>query len=235
MTVDPAVLVAAAAAAVAYRRGVRLVDERGRTWPAARSAAFAAGLVALAAGAVVPDEPFGAHAVQHLLMGMVAPPLLALGAPVTLALQAAGRANRARLRRVLRSRVVAMATHPLVAGAAFAAAPVALYFTGLYDATLRDPLVHELVHAGVVAGGLAFFWPLVGLDSTPHRLHHAARLGWLLLAVPFHGFLGVALLSGADADRRLGGGIIWASGDVLALVAVGVVVVQWMAAEERAA
>ena len=235
MTVDPATVVVAVALGAAYRHGARRVRARGREWPAARSAAFATGVVALVAGAVVGDEPFGRHAVQHLLMGMVAPPLLALGAPVTLALQASGRATRRRILRLLRSRVVVVATHPLVAGAAFAAAPIALYFTDLYDLTLRNALVHDAVHVGVVAGGMTFFWPLVGLDHTPHRLHHAARLGWLLLAIPFHGFLGVALLSGAEAERRLGGGIIWASGDVLALLAVGVVVAQWMAVEERAA
>ena len=235
MTVDPAALVAAVTLGAAYRRGVRRVTARGRVWPSSRSVAFAAGMAALAAGALVGDEPFGSHAVQHLLMGMVAPPLVALGAPMTLALQASERPTRRALQRILRSRAVTVATHPLVAGAAFAAAPVALYFTNLYDLTLRNALVHDAVHVGVVLGGLAFFWPLVGLDHTPHRLHHAARLGWLLLAIPFHGFLGIALLSGAEAERRLGGGIIWASGDVLALLAVGVVVAQWMAVEQRAA
>ena len=78
MTVDPAALVAVVAMAAAYRRGVARVAARGRAWPVARSVAFGAGLVALTGAAFVPDEPFGAHAVQHLLMGMAAPPLLAL-------------------------------------------------------------------------------------------------------------------------------------------------------------
>ena len=117
----------------------------------------------------------------------------------------------------------------------FGATPFALYFTGLYDATLTNLAVHEAVHVVFLAGGTLFFWPVVGLDPVPHRLPHVARLGLLFLAVPFHAFLGIALLWGGDADRHLGGGIIWASGDVLALVMLGAVLGQWMAADGREA
>lgn len=70
-----------------------------------------------------------------------------------------------------------------------------------------------------LSGGALFFWPIVALDPIPHRLAHVARLGLVFLVIPFHAFLGIAL----------------PSGDLLAVVMFGVVVAQWMAADEREA
>lgn len=241
--------VAVGAAGVAYWRGaVRFAAVANRRWPPARTAAFMAGLAAVvvATQSVVgwfAAERFSLHAIQHLLLAMVAPPLLAMGAPVTLALQSSHRPAQTRLLRVLHSGPVRVLTHPLVAWALFGATPFILYFTSLFGLTLRHEWLHGALHAHFLVSGCLFFWPLVGLDPLPRRLPHVARLALLLLAVPFHAVLGVALL-GMDrvlgggrwtlADQKVGAGILWASGDLLGLVAVGVVVVQWMAAEERA-
>ena len=234
--VSPAALLGIVAAAVVYARGVSRVR---RPWPVARSAAFGAGLAALLAATQGPvaayDDRFGVHTVQHLVLAMVAPPLLALGAPVTLALQSWSPGNRERLRRLLHHRTIRVVTHPLVALVVFGATPFVLYFTDLYDATLDHALLHEAAHVVFLSGGALFFWPIVALDPIPHRLAHVARLGLVFLVIPFHAFLGIALLSGDDATRHVGGGIIWASGDLLAVVMLGVVVSRWMAADEREA
>lgn len=233
---SPAALLGVVAAAVVYGRAVARVARR---WPPGRTAAFAAGLVALAVATQGPvaanDARFSVHAVQHLLLAMVAPPLLALGAPITLALRSWSPRNRRRLRRALHHGAVHAVTHPLVAFGVFAATPFLLYFTGLYDATLDSTFLHEGVHLVVVAGGALFFWPVVARDPVPRRLPHVARLGLVFLALPFHAFLGIALLSGDDTTRHVGGGIIWASGDLLAVVLLVVVASQWMAADDREA
>jgi putative copper resistance protein D len=233
---SPVALLGVVAAAAVYGRGVSRVR---RPWPATRTVAFAAGLVVLLVATQGPvaanDDRFGVHAVQHLLLAMSAPPLLALGAPVTLALQSWSPRNRQRLRRALRHGAIRVTTHPLVALAVFAATPFVLYFTDLYDATLDHAVLHEAVHAVMLVGGVLFFWPVVSLDPIPHRLAHLARVGLVFLAIPFHAFLGIALLTGGDESRRAGGGIIWASGDLLAVVILAVVAAQWMAADEREA
>jgi putative copper resistance protein D len=197
---------------------------------------------------------FSAHMAQHVLLGMVTPFLLALAAPVTLAVQASDRRTQRAILRLVHHPVARVAAHPIVAWGVFAATPFALYFTPLYELSVRNAAVHVAVHAHLVVAGCLFAWPAVGVDPSPRPLPHGARVLYLVVAVPFHAFVGVALLgaravlAGAEAsaaaarlgvdalaDQRLGAGILWASGDLLGLVAAGVALVRWMAADEREA
>jgi putative copper resistance protein D len=195
---------------------------------------------------------FTAHVVQHVLLGIVAPFFLALGAPVTLALQAAHRPTQVNLVRVLHSRPVAILSHPLVAGALFALSLFLLYFSPLYELSLRNEVVHAWVHVHFLVVGCLFFWVAIGLDPSAHRVPYGARLLLVLLTVPFHAFLGLALMStqhplaesyyaGQDRtgqvaildDQHDGAALMWAVGELVALGAGGVILVQWSAHEQR--
>jgi putative membrane protein len=254
---DP-LLIVALAAAVLYIVGVRRLARRGRRWPPGRVITFFAGLAAIVvatqSGLAAYDRVlFSLHVVQHLLLGMVAPLLLALGAPVTLALQAGARGTQRRLLRVLRSPPVAVLSHPVTAWLLFGGSLVALYFSPLYEASLRHEWLHALVHAHFVLVGCVFCWNVVGLDPLPHALGYGGRLLYVVVALPFHAFLGVALLTsnhviasswyagivrdwGASplADQRTGAGVLWIAGEIFGLVAAGVALYRWMGAEERA-
>jgi len=182
---------------------------------------------------------------------MVAAPLLALGAPVTLALRVARGRTRRRLTRVLHSPPLRVVGHPLVAWVLFTLSLYALYFSPLFDLTLRQPLVHDLVHLHFLAAGLLFWWPVVGLDPSRWRLPHIARLGFVFLMVPFHAFLGVAIMNSGRvlaptlatfqrtwgptplADQQTGGAILWGAGDLIALAAVLGVLISWASYEEK--
>lgn len=235
-----------------YAAGVKRLARRGRGWPVARSWAFALGVAMVAVAtqgplAVADTERFSLHVVQHVLLGMVAPAFLALGAPVTLGLQASSRPTQVVLLRALHSRVVATLTHPVVAWAVFGGSLVVLYFTPLFELSLRHGLVHAAVHLQFLAAGGLFCWTAVGIDPMRWRLPHGARLLFVLLAVPVHAILGLALLGGTEvlaggfygsgaralADQRLAGGLLWALGDLFGVVLAGVVLAQWMAHEER--
>ena len=199
-----------------------------------------AGAVVVAAGSFDTGS-FSSHMVGHVALGMVGPLLLALGAPVTLALQTAR--WRAGLRRVVHSDVVAAVTHPVVAWTVFGVTPFVLYFTPLFDLSVRNGLMHGAVHVHLVAVGCLFCWPAVGLDPVRHRLPHGARVLYLFVAVPFHAVLGLAILSSNTplapayglGDQRAAAGIVWAAGDLFGLVATGVALLRWMAADEREA
>src|ERR1700676_3236419 len=85
-----------------YIRARSDLAARGRHWSRKRTASFLAGLVALDLALQSPVatftmEYFQAHVIQHLLLMVVAPPLLAMGAPMTLALQTSGRDTKVRL------------------------------------------------------------------------------------------------------------------------------------------
>ena len=243
-SLDP-LFVLTVAAGVLYAMGVRRLSERGRRWPPARSAAFAFGLLlvllATQSGLAQYDRTlFSLHVVQHMLLGMVAPLFLVLGAPVTLALQAARRPAQQRLLRVLHCRPVLIATHPAVVWVLFGGTLVALYFTGLYELSLRNGVVHALVHTHFVVVGFLFMGYVVGIDSLAQGFGYGARLLYVLVLLPFHAFVGVALL-GSDRvlasgwysqvvrswgaspldDQKLGAGILWGAGELLGAVALG--------------
>jgi len=232
--------------AVAYLTGVRRLAAKGRRWAPARTASFMAGCVvvtvALQSGlAAYAASSFSVHVVQHLLLVMLGPALLALGAPITLALQAGSRSTQRRLLRVLHCPPAKVVTHPLVAWVLFGGSMVALYFSGMYAMTLENDYVHDLVHVHFLVVGMLFFWPVVGLDPSVWRMHHGFRLLYVFVALPFHAFVGIALLSGQEplfaahtlGDQRAGAGIMWAVGDLLGLAAVAIVLAQWMAHEKR--
>jgi putative membrane protein len=246
-------------AAAAYVVGVRRLRARGRSWPASRTAAFLSGLVvilvATASGIAAYDRVlFSLHVVQHILIGMVAPLLLVLGAPITLALQSGSRGTQRAILRLLRSAPARVLTHPLTAWSLFGTSVVTLYFTPLYELSLRNEWFHVATHAYFVGAGCLFLAHVVGLDPIPHALGYGARLLYVLVLLPFHTFVGVALLTmntviasgwydqverrwGASplADQRTGAGLLWISGELFGLLCIGIVVHQWMNAEERAA
>lgn len=242
-----------------YLAGVRRLATKGRRWSPARSTSFGVGLAVLlfatCSGIAAYDQVlFSIHVTQHLLLGMVAPLFLALGAPITLALQASSRATQVGLLDLMGSRVGKVVGNPAVAWIVFGGSMVILYTTPLYELSLRNGPVHGAVHVHMFLAGCLFFWAVVAVDRAPVQLSHPARLGLVLLAVPFHAFLGIVIMSMGEPlaadwyaelgrtwgaapldDQRTGGGLLWMVGDLLGIVAGGIVLVQWMAADEREA
>lgn len=255
-------LVALVVTASLYLYAVTRLRRRGDSWSPLRTLAFVGlGLgtiaVALLSGLAAYDTSlFGAHMVQHMLLAMVAPVFLALGAPVTLALRTLPPRPRGWLMALLHSRVAALLTFPLVPWLLFVASPFALYFTGWYDATLDSGYLHEALHLHFLAVGSLFFWPLLGIDPVPGRRSYPMRMLLLAATLPFHAFLGVAIMSvpasgssliardhylalhpvsEAVFQQEVGGGLLWASGDLVGLLFLAVTLTQWMRASEREA
>lgn len=255
LAVDVPVLVVLLFAAAAYVRGDRALLGRGRRWPGSRTASFLGGIALLAVAVLPPlgtldDERFPAHVAQHVLLGMLGPLLLALGAPVTLALQVLARPAKRRLLAVLHAPALAVPFTPVVGLGLFAGSLFLLYLTPLFELSLRSPLVHGLVHAHFLVAGSVFLWPLVSPDPVPGRLPHAGRVLIAALTVPAHAVLGLALLAGDDllaggwygahvpdplADQRLGATVLWGLGDLVGLALTGVVLGQWYRQDRREA
>jgi putative membrane protein len=245
-------------AAAAYLWLVRSVRAAHPHNPPARwrAAAFLGGLVALLLALVSPIEAyegqlFSVHMVQHMLLELVAAPLLLLGAPVTLALRAASPSVRHGLLRVLHSRVVAVISYPLLAWLLFAAVNWGWHFSSLYNQALESPPLHDVMHVSFLAAALLFWWPVIGADPSRWRLPYPVRLFYLFLAMPQNSFLGVALMSAPAvryphyltnlrpwgptplADQTVGGILMWVVGDVAFLLAMAFVVGAWVRHEDR--
>jgi putative copper resistance protein D len=251
--------IALVVAAGLYLYGVYRLRVRGDRWPLSRTALFIGpGLGSIAAVTLSGVHAYdtvllSVHMVQHMVLGMIAPIFLALGAPVTLALRTLPGRSRRALLAVLHSRIIRVLTFPLVAYAIFVANPFALYFTGLYRLSLENPVVHELVHAHFIITGCLFFWPLVGLDPLPGRWPYPARALLMLLSTPFHAVLGLTIMQSQTplagdwyaslgltwmdpaTDQRIAGGILWAAGELVSVTMLGVLVLQWIRQSEREA
>jgi putative membrane protein len=234
MSFGPLLLVLSAAGA--YGVGVRRV----RDWPWERTLAFAAGLAALSVALLSPldgeaERLLSAHMAQHLLLGLVAPLCFAAAAPVRLALGAAHHPRR--LARVLH----ALPLRPALGWLAFTAVMLGTHLTGLYELALRDPFVHVLEHLAYLCAGLAFWIPLVAVDPLPHPPGPAARLIWLLAAMPPMGLVGAHLLTGGVAyasypdlaDQRLAAGLMWGTGSLLMSAALVAIVFSALVREEQ--
>lgn len=257
--VDPLALLVTVWAAGFYLFGVWRLRSRGDRWSAARTTSFVGGVgifyLATSSGLAAYDTALlSVHMVQHMALSMVVPLLLALGAPVTLALRTLPQPPRGLVLRVLHSRVAAALSFPPLTLFLFVASPWAVYFSGWYDASLRSAAVHALLHVHLVVVGALFFWPLVGTDPVPGRVGYPFRLIVVFLTLPFHAFLGVTIMSSRElvggewyrsldlawlpppgADQQLAGGILWGAGDLLGLALFAVLFVQWLRASTREA
>jgi putative copper resistance protein D len=256
---DPLVWLPAIAVLVLWWAGVSRVNRDHPANPVARERTWAwvagvfAILVALDSGLETYDTTlFSMHMVQHLLLTMVAPPLLLLAGPITLLLQASSPETRRRwILPLLHARLVRMLTFPPVTWVLFAAVMWASHFSELFNLALEDEWIHRLEHALFLGSALLFWWPAVGPDPSPWKLKPSARVLYVGLQMPQNTFLAIAILWASAPlyahyvttprawgptpleDQQAAGAIMWLGGDLLFLASVLLLVRLWMRAEDR--
>jgi len=263
-SVDPIPFVVTVWAVGLYLLGVWTLRRRGDRWPVGRTLAFVvlgmgSFILATASGLSTYDTTLlSVHMVQHMILSMIVPLSLALGAPVTLALRTLPTTPKRWLLVVLHSRVAKVLAFAPLAFLLYVISPWALYFSSWYDASLHHELVHEMMHVHLVLVGTLFFWPIVGIDPIPGRVGYPFRVLLVVLTLPFHAFLGVTIMSqdtliggswypdlhhgpmGAWLpqpldDQHLAGGILWSSGDLVGLIFFAVLFTQWVRSSMREA
>ena len=258
-TFDPAVLVPLALLAVGYVWAAAMLYRRGDRWPPIRIVYWFLGLagcfVGVASALGVYDLVlFSVPALQHMVLQMIAPVGLVLGAPVTLALRALPPRGRAALLWVLHTRWSRFVSHPAVAFGIFAVTQFGFYYTPLLELSLTNVWVHDLMHLHFVAVGFLFYWALLGIDPNPHRVRFSLKMLLVVGMGPLHILLGIPImmtntLFAADFylatsrdwgptpldDQHLGGAILWGFGDIAAIALIGAFVRQWFASDERTA
>lgn len=191
---EGALLLLAASAVLAYAVGMLVSRRRGRSWPLHRLLLWTCGVVAAAVSVVGPlahaaHEDFVAHMQAHLAVGMLAPLLLALAAPVTLALRSLDVTPARRLSRLLSSAPAQAVAHPVTAAALNAAGLALLYLTPLYEAMQNDSAVHLLVHGHLLIAGYLLAAAVVGSDPQPHGPRRVLTAVVLVLSIAAHSIL----------------------------------------------
>ena len=254
---SPVLVTLLAVPAGLYLVGVWRLRRNGVHWSRWRTASWFIGLllILLAASSVLDvydTTLFSVHAVQHLFLQMLAPVPLALAAPITLALRALPLTGRRRLTRLLHSSIVSFLSRPLIAYVLFVTGPFLLYYTPLFEATLRNDWIHNLSHLHFVLVGCMLFWAIVGVDPIPHRLPPFARFALVLGMGPMHVLLGIPIMTGdslfaADyynsldrdwglsplEEQQRGGALLWVFGDIAVAAFLLPLLWQWYQSDQR--
>ncbi len=247
-----------------YIRGVIILTRRGDKWPVGRTVAFALGISAIdyaTSGGlgVYAKFSFEYHMIAHMLLGMVAPIGIVLGAPITLALRTLpqGRTSEERgvrgtLIALLHSKPAAVFTNPISALALFDGSLFVLYMTPLFGNLMQSHLGHLVMSAHFLLAGILFFHVIIGIDPNPRKVPYIVRIVILFAAMSIHAFFAIALISTSTlldqgyfaslqtpwnldllADQHAGGSVAWAMGEIPILLALVATFIQWMRDDSR--
>jgi putative copper resistance protein D len=249
-----------------YVKGVMVLTKRGDKWPVGRTISFALGIAtidfATSGGlGLYAHFSFSYHMVAHMLLGMIAPIGLVLGAPITLALRTlpqgrtpTERGVRGSLLAALHSKIGTFFTNPVVALAIFDGSLFGLYFTDLFANMMQSHIGHLLMSLHFLAAGFLFFFVVIGIDPNPRKIPHLVQIVILFAAMSIHAFFSVALMSTTTlidkgyfaslqtpwltdllADQKLGGSIGWAMGEIPILIALVATFINWLRDDTREA
>ena len=247
-----------------YIKGVVVLTRRGDKWPVGRTIAFALGISAIdyaTSGGlgVYAKFSFEYHMIAHMLLGMVAPIGIVLGAPITLALRTLPqgrnpeeRGVRGTLIALLHSKPAGIFTNPVVILAIFDGSLFALYMTPLFGNMMQSHLGHLLMNVHFLLAGILFFHVIIGIDPNPRKVPYIVRIVILFAAMSIHAFFAIALISTSTlldqgyfvslqtpwnldllADQHAGGSIAWAMGEIPILIALVATFIQWMRDDQR--
>jgi cytochrome c oxidase assembly factor CtaG len=236
--------------AAAYLWGALRVRKRHprRPWPIGRIILFLLGLlvinVATQSGIGTYDDTlFWDHMIQHLMLIMIAPPLLVSGQPVTLLLHASRNPLHTWVKKIIRSKPVTWITWPPLAVAAYTATIVGTHLTGFMNLVTEHDAVHQSEHVLYLIVGYLYFLPLVGREPIKWKVSYPLRLLLLFIAMPVDAFTGVVLGSyqtdpfvpmdprswGPSAlnDLHEGGAVMWIGGAAVMFVVIMLTFFAW--------
>ncbi len=224
-------------AAGLYVWGVLRVRRRhpARPWPLWRTLLFLGGL-----GAIViatqsgigryGDVLFWDHMIQHLLLLMVAPPMLVVGQPATLLLHASRNPLHTWTKKFLRSHAVTWITWPPLGIALYAGTIIGTHLTSFTNLVLVNETARDAEHVLYLVVGYLYFLPLIGREPIRWRVSYPSRIFLLFLAMPVDAFTGLVLGSESGnpfpnmahqrpswapspiSDVHIGGAIMWVGG-----------------------
>ena len=225
-----------------------------------QKASFFAGLLIFFLALQSPIEPlavhlFSVHQVQHVMLRMLGPVLILLGAPLTPMLRGLPPwALLGVVRPIVGNRTVRRGydfiTNPVLTTLLFLSVLYLWQVPQPHDLALSNDLVHEFMHATMIFSGFLFWWLVI--DPKPHRsrLHYGLRVLYLGLIVIPNTVLGAAITfqSGVIykgyalvtqpygfsliADQQLGGLMLWVLGDMMSILVAAVVMIMWYEREE---
>ncbi|MBM7632296.1 cytochrome c oxidase assembly protein [Geomicrobium sediminis] len=208
---------------------------RLRNWPISRYVLFAAGICSISVALSFHAQShhnFQVHMFVHLLLGMLAPLLLVLSAPVTLLLRALPVSFARFLTRLLRLRFVSIVTNPFVAMLLNFGGLWILYQTILFEWMHTFFIVNVAVHVHLFIAGFVFTSSVLYIDPVPHRFSFRFRALVMIIGFTLHSILSKIIYSASLpgvplADAKQGAVFMYYGGDLIDACLIGVFCFQW--------
>ena len=243
---DPSVLLGLLSLAGVYALGVARSGRARR----GQIVSFGAGLLVLFAALESPLDTIGdtyllsMHMTQHLLLVLMAPPLLLYGTPGWVLSPALDRPLVAAMARRLTRGPIAFAIYNVV----FALAHLPVFF----DLTLRSEGVHIAEHLLFIGTGVLAWWPILSPVATVPRLSYPFQMLYLFLATLPCSLVGALItLSGVVlyspyataprlwglsplGDQQIAGLAMWIGGSLYYFLAFAAVFFVWAQRDEPA-
>src|ERR1700742_3608259 len=226
----PVVTAFTALLALLYLWGVLRVRRRHprRPWPLRRTIPFLLGLLVISLAAqsgigTYDDTLFWDHMIHHLMLIMIAPPLLVLGQPVTLLLHASRNPLHTGVKKLVRSRPVQWLTWPVLGVVAYAATIVGTHLTNFMNLVTEHDSVHEAEHVLYHVVGYLYFLPLIAMPID-------AFTGVVLGSYQTDPFVAMEPRSwgpSAVNDLHDGGAVMWIGGAAIMFLLLLVTFYQW--------
>ena len=250
--------------AIFYLLAVRRLRQRGDTWPVHRTICWLVGLAALfyvtSGGAAIYGKIlFSSHMIQHMVLVMIVPIPLVLGAPITLLMRAiparrdGSRGVREWVLTIVHSRYASFWSHPIVAAINFAGSLIVFYYSGIMYAAMDTHIGHQLMILHFLLAGYFFAQSIMGVDPGVKRYPYPVRLLVLLATMAFHAFFGISIMSSTSLiagdwfgnmghgwvpaleDQVTGGEIAWGIGEIPTLALAILMAAEWYRSSSREA
>jgi len=249
----PLLLALAGLAVLGYLVAVQALNSRHprARWPRRRTVAFLAGVGVVVVAVCGSPGTYGevlfwVHMVRHLMLIMIAPWLLALGYPVTLALRATRGGAHRRLRAALRSAPVSAVTHPLAVTALYLVVVAGVHLSGFMQAMAEHPVLGPVENAAYLVTGYLFCTTFLTDEPSRWDRPYPIRLFLGFVAMMADTIVGVILLQATTVpwpayaqphrgwgpspldDLHGGAAVMWIGGDGLMLVMMIVLAARWL-------
>jgi cytochrome c oxidase assembly factor CtaG len=254
-SIPPAATFAIVLSALVYVRGSWLLRRAGSpSLPPWRAVTFLLGLFSLWVALASPMDVLNgfvltAHMLQHMVLMMIAPPLILLGAPLVpmvrgLPVFAAREFAGPFLNWPVAKRVGSALIHPVFALLLMGLAMFAWHTPALYELALRSPAWHQVEHACFLLTSLIFWWPVVQPWPSKTQWPRWAMVPYLLVAdlqntalsavlvfsdrVLYPSYSAIPRLFGfsAQEDQVAAGAIMWVVGSLAFVVPAIIIAVE---------
>lgn len=208
-----------------------------RRWPKKRIILWLMGVICAASTIIGPiaersHTDFTVHMVGHLLLGMLAPLLLVLAAPMTLIFRCLPVNSARNLTRWLKRFPLRWLTHPIFASILNIGGLWLLYRSELFMMMHHHPLLYYLIHFHVFAAGYLFTASMIYIDPTPHRFSFIYRTVVFIFALFGHGILSKLIYAhppnGVSViQAQQGAMLMYYGGDLIEFVIIMILFAQW--------